>query len=61
MALFKYEGQDAIEVPGFGRIEQGDTVDFPADVVGGLNSELWSKSTKKAAKAVMDSPAGEEE
>ena len=60
MALFKYVGPEAaVEVPGFGLIQNCEEVDFPAELTDGLNPELWAKSTKKAAKAVTDSPAGE--
>lgn len=67
MAFYKYVGdEDAVEVPGVGKCEKGEPVEFIGELEDGLIPELWEKTTKKAAKASStpadapaDTPAGD--
>ena len=62
MASFKWVGDlEEVCVPGVGNVTKGEPVEIPAELVDGLNPDQWDKSTKKAAKVAVDTPAGEGE
>ena len=62
MPLFEYVGPyDEVIVPTVGLVKHDEPVDLSPDLAEGAGSELFKKTNKKAAKAVVETPSGEEE
>jgi hypothetical protein len=62
LPLFEYVGPyDEVIVPTVGLVKKGEPVELSPDLAEGASPELFKKTNKKTAKAVVDSPAGEEE
>jgi hypothetical protein len=58
MPLFEYVGPyDEVIVPTVGLVKKGEPVDLSPDLAEGVSPELFKKTNKKTAKAVVETPA----